>query len=190
MDLETERLYIKNGSIQDFLRVYEYNFLKLQDIAGEFEYEKQNPKEIESIFNGDISKYYQELSKKNNYDLILYLKENNEPIGNLLLDRINNDENSIEISCYVHPNYWGNGYMYEAIVNVLPLLYDMGFDLIIYSYDEGNIKSSKLCNKLGFELESINENNYTRNGVQISTYRNILTKDRYRKLYNRNKNLQ
>ena len=43
-----------------------------------------------------------------------------------------------------------------------------------------------LENKLGFELESINENNYTRNGVQISTYRNILTKDRYINLYNRN----
>ena len=67
--------------------------------------------------------------------------------------------------------------------------YDIGFDSVIYSYGEGNIKSSKLCSKLGFELHSIKHNDYIRNGVQISTYRNILTKDRYNELYTKNKKL-
>lgn len=187
--LETDRLYIKNGTIEDFIKVYEYNFTKLEDIAGEFEYIKQDPQKIESWFDGDISKYYKELKAKNNYDLILYLKDGTIPVGNLLLDRINNEEKSIEIACHVHPNYWGNGYMQEAILSILPFLYDIGFDAVIYSYGEGNIKSSKLCSKLGFELHSIKHNDYIRNGVQISTYRNILTKDRYNVLYTKNKKL-
>ena len=189
MNLETDRLYIKNGTIEDFVKVYEYNFLKLEDIGGEFEYIKQNPKEIESWFDGDITRYYQELKIKNNYDLILYLKDKNIPIGNLLLHQINDKEKSIEITCHVHPNYWGKGYMKEAILEILPILYEIGFDAIIYSYGEGNIKSSKLCSKLGFELDSIKKDNYVRNGIQISTYRNILTKDRYNDLYNKNKKM-
>ena len=189
MNLETDRLFIKNGTIEDFIKVYEYNFLKLEDIAGEFEYERQNPKEIETWFGGDISKYYKKLKMENNYDLILYLKDNNTPIGNLLLHQINNEEKSIEITCYVHPNYWGNGYMQEAILEILPILYSIGFEAVIYSYGEGNIKSAKLCSKLEFELESIKKDNYTRNGIKISTYRNILTKDRYNDLYVKNKKL-
>ena len=189
MNLETDRLYIRNGTVEDFVKIYEYNFTKLEDIAGEFEYIKQDPKEIESWFDGDISKYYQELQQKNNYDLILYLKEGTIPVGNLLLDRINNEERSIEITCHIHPSHWGNGYMQEAILTILPFLYDIGFDAVIYSYGEGNIKSSKLCSKLGFELHSVKHNDYIRNGVQISTYRNILTKDRYNELYAKNKKL-
>lgn len=187
MNLETKRLCIKNGTVEDFVKVYEYNFTKLEDIAGEFEYVTQDPKEIESWFAGDISKYYQGLEQKNNYDLILYLKEENIPVGNLLLDRINNEEKSIEISCHVHPKYWGNGYMQEAILSVLPVLYDTGFEAVIYSYGEGNVKSSKLCSKLGFELHSVKQNDYIRNGIPISTYRNILTKDRYNELYTKKK---
>ena len=189
MNLETDRLYIRNGTVEDFVKIYEYNFTKLEDIAGEFEYIKQDPKEIESWFDGDISKYYQELQQKNNYDLILYLKEGTIPVGNLLLDRINNEERSIEITCHIHPSYWGNGYMQEAILTVLPFLYGIGFDAVIYSYGEGNIKSSKLCSKLGFELHSVKHNDFIRNGVQISTYRNILTKVRYKELYAKNKKL-
>lgn len=187
MNLETERLYVRNGTIEDFIKVYEYNFNKLEDIAGEFEYVKQNPKDIELWFGEDILKYYHEMKIKNNYDLILYLKEGNIPIGNLILDRINKEENSIEITCHVHPNHWGCGYMKEAILAVLPFLYDIGFDAVIYSYGEGNIKSSKLCNKLGFELHSIKNNDYVRNDIQVSTYRNILTKERYNELYSKNK---
>lgn len=182
MNIITDRLYIKNGTIEDFLKVYEYNFTKLEDIAGVFEYEKQDPKKIESWFDGDITKYYEELNEKNNYDLILYLKDGNIPVGNLLLDRINEEENSIEITCHVHPDYWGNGYMQEAIISVFPHLFNI-FDAVIYSYGTGNVKSAKLCSKLGFELESIKERDYIKNGIPIDNYRNILTKERYNELY-------
>lgn len=79
--------------------------------------------------------------------------------------------------------------MQEAILKVLPILFEIGFDAVIYSYGEGNIKSSKLCSKLGFELDSIKKDNYIRNGLKISTYRNILTKERYNDLYNKQKKL-
>lgn len=34
--LETERLILKKGLPEDFIKVYEYDFTKLRDICGEF----------------------------------------------------------------------------------------------------------------------------------------------------------
>ena len=33
-ELETERLILKKGTPEDFIKVYEYNFTKLRDICG------------------------------------------------------------------------------------------------------------------------------------------------------------
>ena len=38
--LETPRLILKRGTKEDYQKVYEYDFTKLRDIAGEFEYIK------------------------------------------------------------------------------------------------------------------------------------------------------
>lgn len=183
MNIETDRLIIKNGTIDDFKKVYEYNIKKLEDIAGEFVYEKQNPKEIESWFDNDIKKYYEEIDKKKNFDLILYLKDSQIPIGNLLLDRVNEKEKSIEVVCVIHPKYWGKGYMYEAMLSVFPKIYSMGFEKIMYSYSNGNKKSARLCEKVGFVFDSVNKNDYIKNGNSIDVYNYVLTKDDFFKLY-------
>lgn len=42
--LETERLILKRGTLEDLKKIYEYNFKKLRDIAGKFVFEKQDLK--------------------------------------------------------------------------------------------------------------------------------------------------
>ena len=42
--LETERLMLKRGTLEDYQKVYEYDFTKLRDINGEFDFVKQDPK--------------------------------------------------------------------------------------------------------------------------------------------------
>ena len=39
-ELETERLILRKGTSDDFIKVYGYNFTKLRDIFGEFEFVK------------------------------------------------------------------------------------------------------------------------------------------------------
>lgn len=41
--LETERLILKRGTLEDLQKVYEYNFTKLRDINCEFEFVKYDP---------------------------------------------------------------------------------------------------------------------------------------------------
>ena len=42
--IETERLILKRGTLEDYQKVYEYDFTKLRDINGEFDFVKQDPK--------------------------------------------------------------------------------------------------------------------------------------------------
>lgn len=63
-------------------------------------------------------------------------------------------------------------------------LFDNGYENIICGYDEGNIKSKSIGEKLGFEPYSIKENSWIKNGIPITSYITILSKDRFYFLYN------
>jgi len=81
------------------------------------------------------------------FDWIIYLKENMMPIGDMLADRENIENNEIEIAFNLHPNYWGKGYMPEAINAVLNYLFDLGYENIKSTYSDGNKKSKRVLEK-------------------------------------------
>ena len=56
--LKTNRLIIKKGEINDFLKVYEYDFSRLKNVDGECKLVKQDLSKIEAWFKGGINKYY------------------------------------------------------------------------------------------------------------------------------------
>ncbi len=121
MKLETDRLIITKGTLDDYKKVLEYNRKVLEKIN----------KDIEPL------------------DFIIYLKDKT-PIGNIKADRIDKKNNSIELSYNIHPNYWGNGYCPEATIEFMDYLYDNGFDNIVVSYASGNNKSKRVVEKVGF----------------------------------------
>ena len=65
--LETGRLVLQRGSLEDFQKVYEYDFRKLRDICGEFEFVKQDPAAIKG--------YETYADEDDALDWIIYLKE-------------------------------------------------------------------------------------------------------------------
>lgn len=182
--IETERLIIKHGEVEDYVKVHEFDFNYLEDIDGNFKYVKRDPNEVRSWFSNDSSmeEHLKKIERNKSYNFIIYLKETLEPIGNIGFDRYNKELNSLEISCYIHPNYWGNGYMKEALISAMEYIYSLGFENIIYGYYEGNIKSKKNCEKLGFKpYEQLEVNNFL--GKKSIEYRNIMPKADFYKLY-------
>ena len=182
--IETERLIIKHGEIEDYVKVHEFDFNYLENIDGIFKYVKRDPDEVRSWFANDSSmeEHYKRLEQKKSYEFIIYLKENKEPIGDIGFDRYNEKLNSLEISCYIHPKYWGNGYMKEALIQAMDYIYSLGFENIIYGYYEGNTKSKRNCEKLGFKpFEQKKANNFE--GNENIVYNNIMSKEDYYKLY-------
>lgn len=172
--LTTDRLILGIGTYEDYAKVYEYDFTKLRNIAGEFEFVKQDLNKIKGFVN------YAE-DNEHTYDWIIYLNDN--PIGNIVADNYDSSRNSVELSLNLHPNYWRKGYMTETVLAVLRWLYSMGYDNVVYGYEEGNFKSKGLCEKIGFELCSIKENAWVKNGNNITNYETILSKEKFKKLY-------
>ena len=180
--LETERLLIKAGTIEDYVKVHEYDFNYLMNIDGIFEFVKREPDEVRGWFNNSIEEFYEKVKSKNHYHFIVYLKDTQIPIGDIAFDRNDEKLKSTEISNYLHPNYWGNGYIKEALIKCMEYLFNHGFENIIYSYDFENKKSKSLCEKIGFEFkEKYQEVNF--NGGKNTVYKNIMSKERFNELY-------
>lgn len=176
IELNTKRLKIKKGELRDFLIVYEYNFSKLTDVDDIFELEKQDLSKITKWFVGGMEKYYKKASKNHVFDWIVYL--NNEPIGNILTENENLKKNSIELTFNLHPKYWGNGYMKEALDKVMEYLYSIGYEYIICSYSEGNKKTKRLVEKIGFKPYKIETDAFeSKKGNKIDNYKLIMSKD-------------
>ncbi|MEG0994603.1 MAG: GNAT family N-acetyltransferase [Bacilli bacterium] len=174
--LKTERLILKRGTLEDYQKVYEYDFRKLRNINNEFEMVKQD---LEKIKGFDT--YADEVDGE--FDWIVYLKENEVPIANITADRENKNIKSTELAFNMHPNYWRKGYMSEAIIKVLDFLFEYGFENVTCGYSEGNIKSKNIGEKLGFELNLIIPNAWEKDGVSITDYKAIMSKEKFNELY-------
>ena len=175
--LKTERLILKRGTLEDYVKVYEYDFTYLRNINGEFKYVKFDPKRLqEYVTYADETEFAM--------DFIVYLKDNNEPIGNIVVDLYNKEFNSLEISCNLHPTYWHKGYMTEAIIEIMRYIFDnLDIDNIIYGYAEKNYKSKGLSDKLGFEFLKEYKMHYKRIDKDVQEIETIMSKKRFRELY-------
>lgn len=171
--LETERLILKRGTLKDLQCVYEYDFTKLRDIGGEFKFVKMDSSKIKAF----------EVIYPESYDWVVYIKSTNEPIGNIVADREQKDIKGIELAFNTHPNYWRKGYTSEAIIEVMRFLFEQGYESILCSYDEGNIKSKNIGEKLGFLHYKVIKNAWQKNNVPITKYETIMTKDIFEKIY-------
>jgi ribosomal-protein-alanine N-acetyltransferase len=159
--------------------VYEFDFTKLRDIDGEFEYQKQDLAQFKKMFEPNIEQFYINNELSHIFDWIIYLKESMIPAGNIMADRENADNSEIEIAFNLHPDYWGNGYMPEAIDAVLSYLFALGYENIKSGYSDGNKKSKRVLEKTGFEHYDVEKNAWTKNGKPIDDYIVIMTKNNW-----------
>ncbi len=176
--IETDRLVLKKGTYDDYVKIYEYDFSRLRNIDGEFEFVKIDPEKIKGF-----ETYSEE--EENVLDFIIYLKENGNPIGNIVFDKYDNEKKSLEISCNLHPNYWRKGYMTEALIATMKYVFnELDIDSIIYGYAEDNYKSKSLCNKIGFVYYYDYMEYYVRINKDIKEIKTIISRDEFNKKYN------
>jgi len=183
--IQSERLILKKGTIADYLTVYEYDFTKLRDIDGKFEYVKQDLEKFKKSFEPSIEQFHINNEAEHTFDWIIYLKENMMPIGDMLADREDAENKEIEIAFNLHPTYWGKGYMPEATNAVLDYLFSLGYENIMSGYSDGNVKSKRVLEKIGFENCGVEKNAWTKNGKPIDDYKVIMTKDNWSKIISR-----
>ena len=176
--LETKNLVLKKGTSKDCIKIYEYDMQKCRGVAGEDVLVKSD-KEVNFI-GDNVDEYYNFYCKEEKmYDWYVYLKPNLDPIANITADREIEDIQAIELAYNMHPDYWRKGYMQEAIKAVMEYLFSIGYENIVMGYEDGNIKSKNLINKLGLTDYITIENQYQKNGININTYNKIINKTKF-----------
>ena len=120
------------------------------------------------------------------------LKDESAPIGciELMSDTdMSDNPKEYELGYWIGRPYWGNGYMTEAANALIDYAFkELELEAIWCGYYEGNNKSKRVQEKLGFlphhksdvEVKLLNE---TRIG-----YANLMTKERWQELRNNSKN--
>ncbi len=128
----------------------------------------KNIDETQVIINSWLEKYNDE----NFCNWALELKQSQEIIGNVEVVRYHKKLNGAEIGYCLGSKYWGNGYMLEAIKEIINYLFKT-FDLIIIKCNPNNLKSEKLALRLGFEFIQMEDNlkvYYLKNTVKGVNY--------------------
>lgn len=176
IEIKTNRLIIKKGTKEDFLKVYEYDFNKLKNVDGICKLVKKDLSKIEAWFKFGFKKYYNKIKKAHMFDWIIYNK--NVPVGNILTDGEDIKSKTISVSFNIHPSFWGQNYMPEALTCVMEYLYSIGYDNITCTYQDGNMKAKRVLDKLGFKPHKIISDAYkAETGNMVDNYEVIMTKE-------------
>lgn len=169
MEIETERLLLRNYENDDLMDLFEY----LSDPAV-VKYEPYLPMTLEETRD--------ELGKRMQSDemVAIVLKSNRKMIGNLYLGQREN--NTLEIGFVLNKNYWKHGFAYESCLAVIQHAFSTGVDKIIAECDPENENSWHLLEKLGFSRTAHLKKNvffwrdYNGNPIWKDTYIYSLTR--------------
>ena len=150
MQLETKRLILRNYKMSDLEDYWEY--VQMEDVGPRCGWPAYTDK--------NKAKERLEIESKKQHQFAIELKENHKVIGSVELfdtkaERYPNCDltNSKEIGFLLSKNYWGHGYMPEAVKEVMRFAFeDVGIDKIYISHAEKNHNSGIVQDKLGFRI--------------------------------------
>jgi ribosomal-protein-alanine N-acetyltransferase len=150
IDLQTEKLLLKNIENADRDFVFK-EFSNKNDDINKYLYDAEPLTDISGA--DEIINFYLKSEPRNQHRWVIIRKTDNTKIGTCgfhAWDRINS---KVEIGYELLREYWGNGYMHEAIVEIIKFSKEiMQIKEITADIYVENIKSINLAEKIGFEL--------------------------------------
>ena len=153
--IETERLILRQIQNSDAQDLYEYSKQKIvgENAGWSFHQSIAESKAIIRLFND--KRHFGQLGV---YAIVL--KENNKMIGTIELHTYVKGHKA-ELGYALNPAYWGNGFVVEASKYLIAY----GFDVLrlkrieCYTFVE-NIRSKRVCEKLGLTFEGTRKKAY------------------------------
>lgn len=147
--LETERLSLRQFTLEDAPSMYK-NWANDERVSHFLTWPAHSSVEItKSVLSSWISQYDQ----GDFYQWIIVLKDSGESIGNISFTKVDQKTNTAEIGYCIGYNYWGHGYVAEALKEVISYLFKEGYDLVRARHDLNNPRSGKVMKKAGMIYE-------------------------------------
>jgi RimJ/RimL family protein N-acetyltransferase len=152
MELKTERLKLRELNDQDLPEL-----VKLADNLNVSKYLTQVPHPY-SKNDGEwfINKSKEDSKKEPRENYNFAIDFNGKFVGIIGFVRVNEFDGTATLGYWLGEEYWRNGYMYEAAVEMIRFAFeDLKLRRINVDVDTYNIGSNGLIKKLGFEYEGM-----------------------------------
>ena len=143
-DIETERLILRDASVDDAEDMFEY--AKLEEVTKYLSWKPHlSIKDSEKILDM-LSK---EAKEKDSYALkAIVLKENNKMIGTIDARIFGDGLKDAEFGYCLNPKYWNQGYMSEALKAFMEALHkEHSVENVFGSFERENIASKRVMQK-------------------------------------------
>jgi ribosomal-protein-alanine N-acetyltransferase len=147
-ELETDRLFLKNilSNDRDFIFTVFSN-----DDVNKYLYDAESLADISGA--DDIINFYLEHEPRNQHRWVIIRKVDNVKMGTCGFHCWDKNNAKVEIGYELLKEFWGNGYMQEAIDKIIKFAKKiMNVEQIDANVFVDNIKSIKLLEKFGFVL--------------------------------------
>lgn len=143
-DIETERLILRDASVDDAEDMFEY--AKLEEVTKYLSWKPHiSVKDSEKILDM-LSK---EAKEKDSYVLkAIVLKENDKMIGTIDARIFGDGLKDAEFGYCLNPKYWNKGYMSEALKAFMEALHkEHSVENVFGSFERENIASKRVMQK-------------------------------------------
>lgn len=170
-DIETERLILRDASVDDAEDMFEY--AKLEEVTKYLSWKPHlSVKDSEKILDV-LSK---EAKEKDSYVLkAIVLKENDKMIGTIDARIFSDGLKDAEFGYCLNPKYWNKGYMSEALKAFIQALHkERGVENVFGSFERENIASKRVMQKNEmYYYETVRRNFKNKGEVELIRYKEL-----------------
>jgi [ribosomal protein S5]-alanine N-acetyltransferase len=163
--LKTERLVLRKQELKDAVHLQQ-----LRSNAQVMRYMDSDAHDDVQTSEAFIAKNLKAYEKKKGFYWVITFAETGNYLGDIILRRIDRTNARAEIGYTLMPEFWGQGFMKEAIRAVIKFGFnDLKLHSIEANINPANTTSRELLLKMGFLKEAYFRENYYYNGKFLDT---------------------
>ena len=148
--IETERLLLRKGSIEDAQKIYE-NYGRDPEVSKYVTWDTHKSVEDAIFFMNEWQESYKE---NTSYKWLVVEKSSNEIIGSIAAVKVNEKNKTVEIGYCYGSKWWNKGYATEALKAVIKFFFEeIGVETISADHLTANPASGKVMKKAGMTYE-------------------------------------
>lgn len=170
-DIETERLILRDASVDDAEDMFEY--AKLEEVTKYLSWKPHlSVKDSEKI----LEMLSKEAKEKDSYVLkAIVLKENDKMIGTIDARIFGDGLKDAEFGYCLNPKYWNKGYMSEALKAFIQALHkEHGVENVFGSFERENIASKRVMQKNEmYYYETVRRNFKNKGEVELIRFKEL-----------------
>lgn len=170
-DIETERLILRDASVDDAEDMFEY--AKLEEVTKYLSWKPHlSVKDSEKI----LEMLSKEAKEKDSYAIkAIVLKENDKMIGTIDARIFGDGLKDAEFGYCLNPKYWNKGYMSEALKAFIQSLHkEHGVENVFGSFERENIASKRVMQKNEmYYYETVRRNFKNKGEVELIRFKEL-----------------